>query len=1279
MMSSSGSGSSGSGLAGWPTGLPVPLLGRQHTLIPRDVATEMESRRRRKRRVYMDSIEVIEVQWNFTGDQFDTFKTFFEETLENGELPFEMVTYDPSEVYGQVQEVTRLLVFHQADYTLSESDNLVSVQAALEVWEEAVSLIADPHFPEEPLNVTWPDGEEEDSCRDTIQLSWAWREGDVIEASNTDATSDSNWYSYLTPSPTAAEVEAGEITIALNNDFDFDDGNQFLLFYQLSIGSLPSPPAPGTDPTNGVVGVAGSTDLQIKAYHWETGQEVVGVSESLTPFKATYWAKLRAAIDDYDGSDVKARVIKDYIAAIAGKTRWFRIRNGNVVRTVAVRARASKISAPWISVSGGPYEQHEFFYKLEASPLIKSDEDQSPFYAPLSWLENPTFNPLEVYVEPRKRLEYYSSINAKYSSVDGYPVWAGDGAFSPKADNWDGVPTVVTAVTPDSGAKIRWTINRSDPIEDMAWPPRITDGVANNARVYYGEFGGVIKGRCFQGTCKSPMSTVIIDKRHRLIEYGGFVGLAGFTFGSCDLWASGNSCIIRYGSVKNYDDDRDAKLCAALTPGTSGNSYDTFLNRWIIWKKWKQEYNTGKHTLWLAKFLAESFNCQAVKLRYEPQLYEYVLAGLDPDGPGVQEADIELKVKEPGDAGHAAGDNGSLSEHISLVSDFMLGGVPGCLGMEQVDQLNLRYFDVRISVYNDADLEPPAPSHPDYDPNTLDIPEPPAVDDGGYELWDEYFDSSDASQLTMDGGQLWSEDSDEYYWVVYSYTPDTGEELWEGYGGEDREIPDSVDVLTEDPDPEVFDKGEGWENVWVFYRYDYGGKEDWEDANIEDGEALYQALNGGTEWALDEDFPLQTPWRVYGYFEGGEELWADYDDGTMIPEPFAALKLDSISGGEAPATRGGKNFEVLNEDVENPNTSQALVKTATGKFDFAYELRGAFITPTPYNGGFRRSNSDMAFLYESNWTVRYWMYSSNVDIHPVIESRDGTTNGWRLETVSGVAKLRVVVGANDAVIESDTYTLNQWVRVVIKFVRGEGIYLQIDNNAIKFASHPNYINPPTVLDPFIHVKTPSIQAVPAGIDNFAIWDVALTAAQLLKDWDGGNGRQETSFDGGTGWLVNDPWKVINYYDESISIYEPFIYWRLLIGSNNNENTVGVLEFELWEDESGGSIATGGTPSASGNDAGLTPAEAFDGSLASGDGWGYTNNKVWPQWLQYQFPSAQEVVKYAVACYPTATSTNARSANNWQLQGSNDGSEWVTVDFQEDQTGWSFGQMRYFER
>lgn len=111
-------------LPSWPTALPAPLLeGYRLSSSSRKYATEMETGRKRLRRQFEDLRKTAEVQWTFTEDQFYTFRSFFQDVLQNGTLAFTL------NLYGQPQEVR----FLQASFAFDHSDNLFRVSSVLEI------------------------------------------------------------------------------------------------------------------------------------------------------------------------------------------------------------------------------------------------------------------------------------------------------------------------------------------------------------------------------------------------------------------------------------------------------------------------------------------------------------------------------------------------------------------------------------------------------------------------------------------------------------------------------------------------------------------------------------------------------------------------------------------------------------------------------------------------------------------------------------------------------------------------------------------------------------------------------------------------------------------------------------------------------------------------------------------------------------------------------------------------------------------------------------------
>lgn len=112
----------------WPVTLPLPVRNSRRQYLPRNLRTVMETGRVRVRRQSLTPFDVLHCIWNFTADQFATFKTFFEDTLTNGSEAFTM------EILGEAND--REVRFLDATYSFTRSDNLVSVSAALLIRPE---------------------------------------------------------------------------------------------------------------------------------------------------------------------------------------------------------------------------------------------------------------------------------------------------------------------------------------------------------------------------------------------------------------------------------------------------------------------------------------------------------------------------------------------------------------------------------------------------------------------------------------------------------------------------------------------------------------------------------------------------------------------------------------------------------------------------------------------------------------------------------------------------------------------------------------------------------------------------------------------------------------------------------------------------------------------------------------------------------------------------------------------------------------------------------------
>ena len=62
------------------------------------------------------------------------------------------------------------------------------------------------------------------------------------------------------------------------------------------------------------------------------------------------------------------------------------------------------------------------------------------------------------------------------------------------------------------------------------------------------------------------------------------------------------------------------------------------------------------------------------------------------------------------------------------------------------------------------------------------------------------------------------------------------------------------------------------------------------------------------------------------------------------------------------------------------------------------------------------------------------------------------------------------------------------------------------------------------------------------------------------------------------------------------------------------------------------------------------------------------------WVKYQFETAKTIAKYTMTARP---SNPQYSPKNWTFQGSNNDSDWTTLDTATDETGWTASEKREF--
>lgn len=444
-------------ITAWPDTIPVPQVARTHRIDPRMAPTLMESGRMRNRRIYPEPIELIDVTWNFTSDEFEAFKDFFEAELENGSLHFTLAVPDFAPPLTD-RTVTRELAFWEGNYAFARGDNLFSVKATLEIVNEFTVDVALPppenSLPE--LELTYPT-----VCRSEFVLTFTPATTGRLYSIQTAYANTGPWgHHVIVP---VLEGHNGTVSRTFNNDYNG------IVWFRVVTGRFQ---------VNGVTVVS----KRVKPL-----ASVIQAPRILV-------AHTRDVLQEFD---------KDT--------------NFNYPRKFWAPSVPERANLP------GNIDGHD-------TPTLVH-----PIPYALSYLENLYFSPTAIYHIPRYRVEWRLSNPGEQDVAND---------FDTRVSIEDEVDSITT-----------WTRDGSEPTVDTVIQK--LNGIENNAAVHREDFAYVIRARSFKGGCRSPLTTLIVDKRipykHNII-----ISLTGKSqAGYCDLtrgdgWESGYSCIVNFGSACGF-------------------------------------------------------------------------------------------------------------------------------------------------------------------------------------------------------------------------------------------------------------------------------------------------------------------------------------------------------------------------------------------------------------------------------------------------------------------------------------------------------------------------------------------------------------------------------------------------------------------------------------------------------------------------------------------------------------------------------------------------------
>lgn len=183
-----------------------------------------------------------------------------------------------------------------------------------------------------------------------------------------------------------------------------------------------------------------------------------------------------------------------------------------------------------------------------------------------------------------------------------------------------------------------------------------------------------------------------------------------------------------------------------------------------------------------------------------------------------------------------------------------------------------------------------------------------------------------------------------------------------------------------------------------------------------------------------------------------------------------------------------------------PLVSAIPGSSVAGKIGTAITADGDYHT-------YRQTDNHWRF---TDFTLRFWHKPSNnlMGAHAFIYNEDLSFTVSRLQSVPGTIGIRFsCTTAGGAVSVTEDYTageVDNWNMVVCSFEEGVGLALKINTHATvtqATADALDYAFPSAFVIGIDHHQTS-----PEAVDEVALWNRKLSAAEILADWNNGNGR-----------------------------------------------------------------------------------------------------------------------------------------------------------------------------
>lgn len=139
-----------------------------------------------------------------------------------------------------------------------------------------------------------------------------------------------------------------------------------------------------------------------------------------------------------------------------------------------------------------------------------------------------------------------------------------------------------------------------------------------------------------------------------------------------------------------------------------------------------------------------------------------------------------------------------------------------------------------------------------------------------------------------------------------------------------------------------------------------------------------------------------------------------------------------------------------------------------------------------------------------------------------------------------------------------------------------------------------------------------------------------------------------------------------------------LYWRILITETRTGDSflATIAEVEMRATAGGADLCSGGTASASSQEATYPASKAFDNLTGVEDIWVSGSGQPSPQWLQYQFAAPVEINEVLIRAAST-TSRAERAPRSFKIQWSDDGTTWTDKWAVTDTSAWAINESRVY--